>query len=112
MADDGGVDDKFDPPADYFITSDAADVKSLERRFSQFQSNTTDLLQAIAAKLDRVLRNDEHVRAELADMHQRLDRALDNVDGLDVRNRLALVEEVVLPKPVPVTARNGARRKK
>lgn len=91
------VDELFDPSP---VTYDAReDVTSLERRFGLFEAQITDMLRAIVVKLDRMMRSDDEIRDELIEMNKRLDRALDGVDGLDVRNRLAAVEDALLPRP-------------
>ena len=80
-----------------YVVSAAHDerVKSLERRFGQLVAKVDIALESLNHTARQQTSALERIEDLLISLHASFDSAMNAVDGLDVRNRLSVVEEAV-----------------
>jgi hypothetical protein len=84
---------------EYVVTDRDEDMRALERRVGMLDSFARQTLGSISDKLQHIQGQYEFIEDFLRAINAKIDRALNNLDGLDVRKRLALVEESVADRP-------------
>ena len=99
MADDDNSNGHSTAPPGLLVSSHEEDLRSLERMVRLLTSELRTGLESLNDKIARSSARDERIENLLVDLHARFDRALNAVDGLDVRKRLAVVEEALNEKP-------------
>ena len=107
MSDDADSGRRPDP-VDVRFAPVQEETKALERRLGMLAAEVRDGFDGIRDQLTRVTEQNKFIEGLLLDLHSRLDRALNAIDGMDVRKRLSAVEEVVAEKP---KRRSAAARK-
>lgn len=88
-----------DSTDDRFALVHEDETRSLDRRLGLLSA---EVAQGFEMQQLHNKRHDEQLKfieGLLLDLHNRLDRALNAVDGIDVRKRLAAVEEALTEKP-------------
>jgi hypothetical protein len=86
------IDARFDPGQD-------EEIRSIERRLGLLAAEVRIARESTDIKLAKLAQQGEFIVDFLKAINAKLDRALNNLDGLDVRNRLSAIESEVLPKP-------------
>jgi hypothetical protein len=95
------IDARFDPGQD-------EEIRSIERRLGLLAAEVRIARESTDIKLAKLTQQGEFIIDFLKAINAKLDRALNNLDGLDVRNRLSAVESVV-SEPKPRRVRAGKR---
>jgi hypothetical protein len=95
------IDARFDPGQD-------EEIRSIERRLGLLAAEVRIARESTDVKLAKLTQQGEFIVDFLKAINAKLDRALNNLDGHDTRNRLVALESAVFEKPKRV-ARAGKK---
>jgi hypothetical protein len=96
------IDARFDPGQD-------EEIRSIERRLGLLAAEVRIARESTDIKLAKLAQQGEFIVDFLKAINAKLDRALNNLDGHDVRKRLAVVEDAVAVPVKPRRVRAGKR---